>query len=573
MKKVILFLQLLPLYSFAQNFSPSSVFAQCPGSFEVYSINIGSQTAGCSYNWEVVNGEILGGSLSGNVSTIYNQGTSVSIKWSTTSNNGSIKITTTSCSSPSNNGIPKSNSYAIKSLNGVTPSAVTGDDNISPNIISNKSYSVNQVNYPTRGSSDLNPFPAEYYEWEIPSGWTTISGGNTRTIVVQPNNYSGGTIRVRAKSACGSYYSNWSPAKNITRNLDTPGSISGVDKVMCSNNSTKNYSVSPVTGAESYIWTLPSGWSGSSSSNSITVTPNGLNGGNISVRAVAGSIQSASSTKNISVLLYDEGNPPHVSGNDLVCSSGYYTLNNQPGSSSLSWSSTNTSHISINSSTGVATYTGNGGTYITATVTTACGNFQKNKFVWSGNPDLTKKIDGVIAGTTPVSPGNLYNLTAQSQSPSTSFNYNNYYGTGDMTIDLYTPNSPNTQMYVYGTTTNGSRHVRVTATNSCGSYYQDFVFYIPSFFKAVYPNPAKDYLTLEFNDLSNKTGLPDAIELINGKSIQKELTLSIDNLLKDIKNINGNKYHLNIRHLDRGIWYLHAVKKGQGTEVIRLLFE
>ena len=204
MKKVILFLQLLPLYSFAQNFSPSSVFAQCPGSFEVYSINIGSQTAGCSYNWEVVNGEILGGSLSGNVSTIYNQGTSVSIKWSTTSNNGSIKTTTTSCSSPSNNGIPKSNSYAIKSLNGVTPSAVTGDDNISPNIISNKSYSVNQVNYPTRGSSDLNPFPVEYYEWEIPSGWTTISGGNTRIIVVQPNNYSGGPIRVRAKSACGS---------------------------------------------------------------------------------------------------------------------------------------------------------------------------------------------------------------------------------------------------------------------------------------------------------------------------------------------------------------------------------
>lgn len=142
-----------------------------------------------------------------------------------------------------------------------------------------------------------------------------------------------------------------------------------------------------------------------------------------------------------------------------------------------------------------------------------------------------------------------------------------------MIIDLYTPNSANTQMYVYSTTTYGSRHVRVTATNTCGSYYEDFVFYIPTFFKAVYPNPAKDYLTLEFNNLSDKAGLPDAIELINEKSIKKELTLPIDNLLKDTKNHDGNKYRLDIRHLERGVWYLHAVKKGYETEVVRLLFE
>ena len=44
---------------------------------------------------------------------------------------------------------------------------------------------------------------------------------------------------------------------------------------------TKIYSVSPVYGATSYSWSLPSGWTGSSSTNSISVTI-GLNSGTIS---------------------------------------------------------------------------------------------------------------------------------------------------------------------------------------------------------------------------------------------------------------------------------------------------
>jgi hypothetical protein len=400
-----------------------------------------------------------------------------------------------------------------------------------------------------------------------------ISGGNTKDIILQPDNYTGGNIRVRALNECSSgNSSSWSPNKTVTRNLSTP-LISGLDKVVCSSTSSLVFTCSTVEGAASYAWTLPLGWSGSSSSNSITVTPNGLNGGTISVKAVSGPIESASGTKNIFLTLYNEANPPYVSGPDLICSSGNYSLSNQPAGSSNSCLSTNSSYISVNSSSGVANYNGQGGVYIKANVSTACGSFQKEKFVWGGNPDLTKKINGVIAGTTPVYPGNLYNLTAESQSPSTSFNYNNYMGSGDMVIDIYYPNSANTQMYVYGTSTYGSRHVRVTATNSCGSYYQDFVFYIPSFFKSVYPNPAKDYLTLDFNNLTEKATLPDAIELYNEASMKKELVLNIGDVLKDTKNQQGNKYILDIKDLKRGVWYLHAVKKDHKTEVVRLLFE
>ena len=185
-----------------------------------------------------------------------------------------------------------------------------------------------------------------------------------------------------------------------------------------------------------------------------------------------------------------------------------------------------------------------------------------------------KMLNGVEAGTIDVVPGSLNQLEAISSSRfSTLYNYNDYDGNGDITLTLYSPNSHSTSMSVWASSTYGHRKVRLTAMNACGTKHEDFVFYILSFFKAVYPNPAKDYLSLEFNNLSDKQDLPDAIELINEKSTKKELTLQIDDLLKDTKNRERNTYHLDISRFERGVWYLHAMKKGRETVVVRLLFE
>lgn len=61
-----------------------------------------------------------------------------------------------------------------------------------------------------------------------------------------------------------------------------PGAISGSTSVPAG--SSQTYSIAAVSGATSYTWTLPSGWSGSSTSTSITTTV-GSTGGTISVRA------------------------------------------------------------------------------------------------------------------------------------------------------------------------------------------------------------------------------------------------------------------------------------------------
>jgi hypothetical protein len=77
-----------------------------------------------------------------------------------------------------------------------------------------------------------------------------------------------------------------------------PGAISGNTSVAFGSNQT--YSVAAVSGATSYTWSLPSGWSGSSTSTSISATA-GSAGGTISVTANNSCGASAARTLAVSV--------------------------------------------------------------------------------------------------------------------------------------------------------------------------------------------------------------------------------------------------------------------------------
>lgn len=145
-----------------------------------------------------------------------------------------------------------------------TPSPITGNQTVC--LASTNTYQV----LPVPG--------AVSYTWGLPSGWVGTSTTNSITVVV--GNVSG-TIQVTADNSCGS-----SPAQTLAITVSTfpnaPDSILGPDST-CANN-TYNYSVPIVTGATTYNWTLPTGWTGTSSTNSIIVTPTG-NSGTILVNA------------------------------------------------------------------------------------------------------------------------------------------------------------------------------------------------------------------------------------------------------------------------------------------------
>lgn len=268
-----------------------------------------------------------------------------------------------------------------------------------------------------------------------------------------------------------------------------------------------------------------------------------------------------------------------ISGPNHICPNATYSLTALPSGATVSWSSSNTGAVTINSS-GVATRVGsfNGSVTITATVNTGgCSGVQLKKIVTVGTPNLVKTVNGsLITGPYPVSPGGTYTLNTSSNSTSATFNYNNYSGTGNMTISLYNPSNPSTPMYVNGSSTVGSRYVRVTGTNTCGSYYEDFVFYIPGGMLKAYPNPAKDILVIEFSS-SESTNLPNEISLISEKTGSIVRAISPQEFYRNGNFEDGNKIKLDVSTYPRGIYYLHikpdATESKQTIEKIRIVLE
>ncbi len=135
----------------------------------------------------------------------------------------------------------------------------------------------------------------------------------------------------------------------------TPGAISGITSICAGGSGT--YTIAPVSGATSYTWTLPSGWSGTSTTESIELTT-GATSGTISVTAENACGSSTAQTLDVTVnalpqvsfdlaqsivcndlgqiIVLNTGTPtggtysgPGVSGNTLVTSSldvGSYVL-------------------------------------------------------------------------------------------------------------------------------------------------------------------------------------------------------------------------------------------------------
>jgi plastocyanin len=130
------------------------------------------------------------------------------------------------------------------------------------------------------------------YTWSLPSGWSGTSATSTITAVAGT---TGGTISVTASNSCGT-----SAAKTLAVSVNTipaqPAAISGSSSVC--NGSSNTYSVTAVSGAASYTWTLPSGWSGTSTTATITTTATNA-GGIISVKAANSCGSSASQTLTV----------------------------------------------------------------------------------------------------------------------------------------------------------------------------------------------------------------------------------------------------------------------------------
>ncbi len=319
------------------------------------------------------------------------------------------------------------------------PSTITGNGTICAN--ANGTYSV------------TNDPVATSYTWTLPSGWTGSSSTNSISATSGAN---GGTITVTANNACGT-------STQRTFNVTTaaapaqPSSIAGSTSICVNANGT--YSVTNDPAATSYTWTLPSGWTGSSTTNSINAT-SGANGGTITVTANNACGNSTQQTVNVTTTGAPT-QPSSIAGSTSICvnANGTYSVTNDPAATSYTWtlpsgwtgsSTTN----SINATSGA-----NGGT-ITVTANNACGTSSQQTF-------------NVTTAAAPAQPSSITGST------SICANANGTYSvTNDPAATSYTWTLPSgwtgssTTNSINATSGANGGTITVTANNACGTSSQ-----------------------------------------------------------------------------------------------------
>ena len=158
-----------------------------------------------------------------------------------------------------------------------------------------------------------------------------------------------------------------------------PGIISGLTN-MCAGAGATSYSIASVPNATSYAWTLPGGWSGSSSTNNILGTP----GSSGMITVVASNSCGLSPAQNIFVTINPLPSVNAVSTTTLLCVGQSATLN-ASGANSYTWNPGGTGSSIVISPSSNTTYT----------LTGVDGNGCSNSFVLTQNVSACTAINSI----------------------------------------------------------------------------------------------------------------------------------------------------------------------------------
>ena len=248
------------------------------------------------------------------------------VGWTGTSSTNSIATTCGSLSGnitvTANNSCGSSplRTAAITVVNSIpnTPTSVNGNTEICALTVN--SYNVTSV------------LGATSYLWTLPLGWT---GTSTTNSISTTASVTSGNITIAAVNVCGS-----STPQSLTINaangvLAQPAVINGNAGICAS--TTNTYDILPMVGATSYTWTLPIGWSGSSTTNSINTTSSATSG-NVTVTANNSCGASPSQTLAINTTSIP-ATPSIIQGNAIICenSTNSYSVTNDPNAIDYSW--------------------------------------------------------------------------------------------------------------------------------------------------------------------------------------------------------------------------------------------
>ncbi len=409
-----------------------------------------------------------------------------------------IKVTHTAC-----NSVPN-----ITSIN--------GNSNVCSN--SSNTYSIAPVNGATS------------YTWTLPSGWTGTSTSPSITTTV---GNSGGQIKVKANNACGS--SNEQVLQvNVSGTLASPGAING--SVTVCENSTNVYSVSAVLGATSYTWTLPSGWSGVSTSSSISLIA-GSNNGQISVKANNSCGSSVIETKQVLVNKLPSI-PGNITGNSITCKnfSEGYSIIPVSNATSYTWEFPS-GWIGNSTNTSVNAITGSSGGLVSVKANNACGSSALKSLQVN-----IVEIDNSVS---------VYNneLTALETASRVSYQWINC-------SDMQPVIGERDQDFIAFQNGNYALSLRLDGcvdTSDCFPVTTvGFLYYDQKIKLMAYPNPATNQINLSASGLVNDNYKITLTNIKGQKLIERDFTIQNSTLETqlDISKFSKGMYHVSINSIN-----------------------
>ena len=289
----------------------SSTASVCQGQAGVvYSVGAISNATG--YSWTLPTGASITAGANTN---------SITVSFSTSASSGNISVHgTNSCG----NGAESSPFSVTVSPAPASAGTVTGTASVCQGQ-SGVVYSVSAISNATG------------YSWTLPTGASITSGANTNSITVSfSSSASSGNISVHGTNSCGNGAESSPFSVTVSPAPASAGTVTGTASV-CQGQSGVVYSVSAISNATGYSWTLPTGASITSgaNTNSITVSfSSSASSGNISVHGTNSCGNGGEST-GISVTVIPSSAGGTIAGGSTVCegsASGLLELTGQVGS-------------------------------------------------------------------------------------------------------------------------------------------------------------------------------------------------------------------------------------------------
>ena len=390
--------------------SPSN--SVCPGTTITFSANPVNGGMSPAYQW------FVNGASTGMTSATYTN--------NTLTTGDVVECLMTSALSCVSNNPALSNGITVSTATGQTPSVT---------VTASPSSTICPGTLVTFSASPSYGGTAPTYVWKL-NGTTvastatytnnTLSNGSTVTVIMTSN--AGCVTTTTASSIPMAITVNTTPA--------VPSAISG-STVVCANGA-YTYTAATVSGASSYNWTLPSGWTGTSSSNTIAVT-SATNSGVISVQAV-----NACGTSSSRILSVSIGAPTvTISGPTSVCFGSSATFTAGGSATSFTWSTAQTGSVIAVSPTVTSTYT------VTGADAGGCQNTAVKTITVTALPSVAATSPTICGGSTAT-------VTASGASTYT-------WNTGATGANLVVTPSSTTNYTVTGTSAAGCVNTKTTS--------------------------------------------------------------------------------------------------------------